>query len=143
MTDMEWTPSLGERMTRLETLFETHLASQNRREDEEARRRRDEATEQRRRDEIANERWRDLAASVGSLVARLDKFEPVILGARALGQKSIGERLETVERVVLSAKVGWRTASFIGAAILSLASALAYLLRWTSGIFPPGSSAHQ
>ena len=142
MTEMDWTSPLGERMMRPETLFESHLTHQGRREEQEALRRRDEFAEQRRRDDIAVEERRELAICLRAVVGRLDKFEPAILGNKELGQRSLGERLESVERVILSARVGWRTATFIGTAVFGLVSAFAYLLHLAPvllGAGPPSS----
>lgn len=117
--------------------MEAHFAERLRRDEEWLRDRRDEREDQRRRDEVAGAERRDLAACVRALLARVEKFEPVLLGDAALGQKSLGERLETVERALLSARIGWRTATVIGTGLLSLASALAYLAHraplWLGG----------
>lgn len=135
-------PPIGERMTRLEALFEANLAHQLWREQEEAARRHDELDEQRRRDDHASEQRRDLARSMQRLLGRMDLMEPVILGDLARGKKPIDERIKGIEDVILSAKVSWRTMAFMGTTLVGLASALAYALHWLTAAGPARDAPH-
>ncbi|HUZ67603.1 MAG TPA: hypothetical protein VMU56_08065 [Beijerinckiaceae bacterium] len=135
-------PPIGERMTRLEALFEASMFNQLRREHEAARRRRDEIDEQRRRDDHASEQRRDLARSMQSLHGRMEQMEPVILGDVTRGRKSIDERIKGIEDVILSASVSWRTIAFMATTFVGLASALAYGLHWVLAAAWPARAPH-
>ena len=143
MMETEGGSPLGERVTRLEAMFEATLLNRARRERDDVERQRIQFAEQRRRDRCAADERRELAACLSAVIARLDKFEPAILGDKDIGQKSLSERLEAVEHMILSARAGWKAAALIGTTFVALASAVTYAIRLAPTLIGFGSSGRR
>jgi hypothetical protein len=87
----------GERIVRLETLFEVHMA------------------EQRAANTEAREHRRNMATCQQVTDKRLSRVEDVVCGDKDSGRLSIGERVANIEKVVLTAEISWRTIAKMGA----------------------------
>ena len=129
-------PPVGERMMRIEALFESALTNQARRDREESERRRDQADDLRRRDAHATKQRRELTRAIHDILKRMERLETVILGDAARGGKAIDERIKGIEDVILSARASWRTLALAATAAFGLFSTIAYSMQRFGDLWP-------